>query len=53
MKEEIQDLVVLDSEAKHLSVVSPAKMTTRVDENSRIAKKGIKEISSLTIQSHL
>ena len=39
---EIQDLAMVDSEAMHFSVISPAKMTTRVDENSRIAKKGIK-----------
>jgi hypothetical protein len=48
---EIQDLEVLDSEVMHFSVVSPAKMTTRVDENARISKKGIKEIASLTVQT--
>ena len=37
-----QDLVVLDSEAMHFLVISPTKMTTRVDENAQIAKKGIK-----------
>ena len=37
----------------HFSMVSPAKMTAQVDKNSRIAKKGIKEITSLTIQSRL
>ena len=50
---EIRDLAVLDSESMHFSVVSPAKMTTRVDENAWIAKKGIKEIASLTVQSRL
>ena len=53
MEAEIQDLAVLDSEAMHLSVISPTKMTTWVDENVRITKNGIKEISSITIQIRL
>lgn len=49
----IWDLAVLNSEAMHFLVISPVKMTARVDKNTQIAKKGIKEIASLTIQSHL
>ena len=37
----------------HFSVISPTKMTTWVDENARITKKGIKEIASLIVQSRL
>lgn len=37
----------------HFSVVSPTKMTTWVDENARMAKKCIKNFSSLTIQSRI
>jgi hypothetical protein len=33
----------------HFSVISPAKMTTLVDGNGRIANKVNKEITSLTI----
>ena len=50
---EIQNFVVLDSEAMHFSVISPAKMTTWVDENAQIAKKGFKEMASLIVQSCL
>ena len=50
---EVWDLAVLDSKAMHFSVISLAKMTTRVDENARITKKGTKENASLTMQSHL
>jgi hypothetical protein len=50
---EIWDLAVLDSEAIHFWMVSPTKMTARVDENAWIAKKGMKEIASLTVQSRL
>lgn len=39
---EIRDLVVLDSESIHFLVISPIRMTTRVDENDQIVKKGIK-----------
>lgn len=49
----IQDLVVIDFEAMHFSVISPTKMTTGVDENDRIANKGIKEIASLNFRSCL
>ena len=45
----IWDLVVLDFEAMHFSMISPTKMTTQLDENVQITKKGIKEIASLTV----
>ena len=50
---EIQELAVVDSEAMHFSLISLAQMATRVNEHARIARKGIKEIASLTIQGHL
>ena len=50
---EIRDLEVLDSEAIHFLVISPARMVARVDENAWIAKKSIKEVASLNIQSRL
>jgi hypothetical protein len=50
---EIRDLAVLDSESMHFSVISPANITTRVDENAQIAKKGFKEMASLIVQSCL
>lgn len=37
----------------HFLVISPARMVAQVDENARMAKKGIKEVASLTIQSLL
>ena len=52
-EEEIKNLVVLDSEMMDFSIISPARMAARVEENAQIAKIGIKEIAALTIQSHL
>lgn len=43
---EIQDLGMVYSKVMHFLVISPAKMTTRVDEHAQITKKGIKEIVS-------
>ena len=53
LEAEIKDLLVLDSEAILFLVIFPARMAARVDENVQMAKKGIKEVASLTIQSLL
>ena len=38
---------------RFISLISPVQMSTRVDEHAKITRKGIKEITSLTIQSRL
>ena len=48
-KEEIKNLSVLESEAMGFLVISLARMAARVEENTRLAKKGIKEIVAQTI----
>lgn len=44
---------MLDAEAMEFSVVSPTKLIARVEEQTRLAKKGIKEIVALTIKGCL
>ena len=46
---EIKNLSVLNSEVLDFSVISPVRMVAQVEQNARLAKKGIKEIAALTI----
>lgn len=50
---EIQDLAVVDFEAMHFSLISPAQMATRVNGQAKITRKGIKEVDSLIVQGCL
>ena len=44
---------MLDSEAMEFLTISPTRMIAWVEENAWLAKKGIKEIAAMTIQSRL
>ena len=46
----ITDLSILDTESIEISVVKPTKLTTQIKEQARLAKKGIKEVTSLTVK---
>ena len=46
----ITDLSILDAESMEISMVEPAKLTTQIKEQARLAKKEIKEIVTLTIK---
>ena len=50
---EITNLSVLDAKAMEFSVISPAKLTARVDEQPQFARKGVKEIAAITIKGCL
>ena len=45
---EITDLSVLDVEAMEISMVELTKLTIQIQEHSKLAKKGIKEVATLT-----
>ena len=52
-EEEITNLSILDAEVMEFSVISPAKLTARIDEQAQLARKGIKEITTITIKGCL
>ena len=52
LEEEITNLSVLDAESMEISIVEPAKLMTQIQEQAKLAKKGIKEVAALTVKGN-